>query len=333
MFYGSGVYRMMGRGQVVILAYHRVLTRQEAEEQYVAPGMYVLEEVFEAQAQFVSENFEVLSLSELLRIWQSGSLRLNQRHCVLTFDDGWGDNYTRAFPVLKRYKLPASIFLVSEFVGTSKVFWPEQLRVVLSKLAERRNFDRPHLSALLSDHMESQVVDIVLRGIESGRPGSGWIDVAIDACKKRPAASASDLIGRLTEGDSGECTTKPSLLNWAEIQEMSKHGVTFGSHSCTHAILTSESFSKMKGEVENSGQQLKMRLESYIPVFCYPNGSYDQNVRACVAEAGYAAALSLDGGAEASRPRDLYALKRVMIHNDISRNSALFALHSLGWSR
>jgi UDP-2,3-diacylglucosamine pyrophosphatase LpxH len=83
------------------------------------------------------KRFTVLSLNELLERWRTDQLDASKAYCVITFDDGWQDNYQYAFPVLKHYGLPATIFLATDFIGTDRWFWPDQHHQILDRLLGR----------------------------------------------------------------------------------------------------------------------------------------------------------------------------------------------------
>lgn len=121
----------------MVLAYHRVLTNDDLRRQSVQPGMYVLDTVFEQQMMFVKQNFTVLSLQDLLGLWKGDVWDEHARYCVITFDDGWLDNYRHAYPVLKRLCLPATIFLPTDYVGSDEWFWPDQLAFLCKAATDR----------------------------------------------------------------------------------------------------------------------------------------------------------------------------------------------------
>ena len=93
--------------------------------------MYVTTDTFDRQIQFLKKKFEVVHLEELLSNVLSG--RQIGRHCAITFDDGWLDNYTQAFPILTKYQIPATIFLSTGLIGTNRLFWPEEFSLLHSK--------------------------------------------------------------------------------------------------------------------------------------------------------------------------------------------------------
>jgi hypothetical protein len=142
-FHASSIYRWRHRGKVAVLMYHRVLTKDELARYPVQPGMYVLDSVFAQQMSFVRSNFTVLSLQELLDLWQRGEWSAHARYCVITFDDGWLDNYRHAYPVLKQLRMPATIFLPTDYVGRNEWFWPDQLAVLCKVIADRKQRQEP----------------------------------------------------------------------------------------------------------------------------------------------------------------------------------------------
>ena len=119
-------------------------------------------------------------------------------------------------------------------------------------------------------------------------------------------------------------TRSEEMLNWNEIKEMGQQNISFGSHTCNHEILTNIPLNKVQDELQKSGEELQ-GLDSYIPVFCYPNGNYNDDIQRLVSESGYVAAVTTQQGAEVSDPLNLFALKRVGVHEDISSTNSLFS--------
>ena len=105
VYYATGHLKTRLKGKVTILMYHRVLSEKELAQQYVQHGMYVLDNVFEKQMQFLKEHFQILSFIELLNLWKENKFDKSKRYCVITFDDGWLDNYIYAYPILKKNNL------------------------------------------------------------------------------------------------------------------------------------------------------------------------------------------------------------------------------------
>lgn len=112
----------IGRNGLTILTYHSISNENEPDET-------VTPEVFERQLQYIGENYKVISLEEGIEYLQtdvgkaSGSI-------VITFDDGYSDNYYNAYPLLKKHNFPATIFLITGFVKNDggKYLSPSQIQ-------------------------------------------------------------------------------------------------------------------------------------------------------------------------------------------------------------
>lgn len=303
--------------------YHRVITEKELEQQYVQPGMYVKEVFFDLQMAFLKENFEIISFKKLLALWENRIYDESKRYCIITFDDGWLDNYLYAFPVLKRYQIPATIFLPTSFIGTDHWFWPDQIGYLLKNIFLEYN------DAALHERMQ----DITnkhdwLKGLNLKD-----IDSVIAECKKMPDETIGDLIDMMEHSFNIVHPKERLLVNWHEIEEMSNNDISFGSHSCSHKILTKYPISEIQAELKESMRMLQGEKGNFIPVFCYPNGNYNTTIENLVKDAGYKAAVSTKFGYEADLPDDLFSLKRIGVHNDISKTIPLFTLNLSGLIR
>jgi len=281
------------RGKAMILMYHRVLPRAELASAFVQPGMYVTPDTFERHLVFLRAHFDVLPLRDLLRRWQSGDWGTSARYCAVTFDDGWLDNYRYAYPLLRDYAIPATIFLPTDLVGTDGSLWPDRL----GQLLQRR---------------------------QRGSPDE-W-DAAIERAKYLCEAERDDVIAALAD-EVGDDQPVRRLMNWAEVEELSHHGISFGSHSMTHANLTRLGARALDRELRASLDALRARPIDWVPVLAYPNGDHTPGVAAAARAAGYDAALTTRPGFERRQPPDLFRLRRIGVHEDVTPSVPLLALH------
>lgn len=301
MYWASPHFLSRVRGQAIVFMYHRVLPRPAVASAYVQPGMYVTPETFERHLEFVRTHFEVLSFHELLRKWRDRQWDAAARYCVLTFDDGWLDNYRHAWPLLRAYAMPATIFLPTDLIGTRATLWPERLGRLLSRRAYGTSDD--------------------------------WDD-QIERAKALGDEERHDFIEALAEdlGDDGGPTR--TLMNWQEVEELSEHGISFGSHTASHANLTRLNGAALDRELCLSLDAIHARSVDAVPVLAYPNGDCTDAVAAAAKAAGYSAAVTTVPGLEGPRPRDLFRLRRVGVHEDMTRSIPRLALHiarQAGW--
>ncbi len=94
--------------RTLILTYHRVY-----------PGHHIDPETFEYQMRIIRERFQMLTLDEAVQ-FARGQLELKKDGAAITFDDGWADNFIYAYPILKKYGVPATIFTPTSFIGENQ---------------------------------------------------------------------------------------------------------------------------------------------------------------------------------------------------------------------
>jgi peptidoglycan/xylan/chitin deacetylase (PgdA/CDA1 family) len=114
MFLG-GFHELLLRNAAVVVAFHRVHDTLDPS------GLTVSLETFERYCAFFKQHFHVVPLRDLVDKLHDG-VRL-RHHLAITFDDGYLDNYENAAPVLERLSLPATFFVVTQFMGSTAVPW------------------------------------------------------------------------------------------------------------------------------------------------------------------------------------------------------------------
>lgn len=284
------------RGRVLILGYHRVLPDRAVEHQFVQRGMYVTPGVLETHVRFLRRHFRIISFEEFLRLEESREWEPDVRYCVITFDDGWLDNYTYAYPVLRRYDVPATIFVSTALIGSEEWMWPDKLGWLLTR-----------------------------SGWRGATPAA--TDAIIERCKRLSHRAIEDLLAETAKRFRVCVPRQRMFLEWDQIREMSTGGIAFGSHGATHRVLPGLPAADVCAEVTGSMQSLRQELPNPLPVFCYPNGDHDAAVVSQVQAAGYRAAVSTLPGAEAWDGADRFRLRRIGVHNDVSADVPLFAFH------
>lgn len=308
------------KGQVLILMYHRVIPRSEIATTYVQPGMYVTPQTLEHHLRFLTAHFELLSFQDLLDKWRQDSLDSSARYCVVTFDDGWRDNYLYAYPLLRAYHVPAIIFLPTDLIGTRDWLWPDQLGHLLHRHRSRAG---ARLSQVLAPFARRYPGLTALNG--RGMPEV--FDSIIELAKTMSDEARDEFLQSLDDDSGSKAPHDRRFLDWDQAREMSRDGIAFGSHSCTHAILSGLDGTRLRHELRQSLDVLREQRVNHVPVISYPNGDYTDTVAAEAGAEGYQAAVTTDPGLESRRPADLFRLRRIAVHEDVSRSAPLLALH------
>jgi len=323
------------RGEFVILMYHRALDENEGDRDFTQPGMYVSRKVFEKQIAFLSEKYRIISLKDLVGLI-SRKQKMPSNSLVITFDDGWRDNYLYAFPVLKKHKVPAVIFLTTDFIDSENMFWFYRASLLMtgSKLSRRE------LNELIARHenREGSSVELHRGGSDEPKNVSSDRDWFIDRLKKLDAGEITavlDDLSAITKQSDDIIKESNSMLSWEEVRKMNKQGIDFGSHGCSHRIMTGLSDAEITEELTESKRVIEEKLGGEVVLFAYPNGDYNDRIREQVKECGYICALATGGKRSKQNFDDLFSLRRINMHDGVSVgpgggfSRAMFSLHIL----
>jgi peptidoglycan/xylan/chitin deacetylase (PgdA/CDA1 family) len=289
--------------------------------------MYVTKQAFALQMQYIARYYRVIDAEELFRALRNGE-KLPTNACVLTFDDGWVDTYRCALPVLKQHNFPAIVFLVSEYVGTQRWFWPEKIMLLVSRYL---------LSGGAEASWASTCETLVRTGVErvlvAPRLSPTQKIHAVIESLKAIAPHDRDLAIRELEGVLAVhgvefAYSERLIMNWDEVVEMSKHRIAFGAHTKTHAILTQIPAPEAAAEIADSKIPIEEHLGAACTFFCYPNGNYNTEIKERVM-AHYGGAFTVRQGFVQSGD-DPFLLKRIGMREAASFTRALFACKASG---
>jgi peptidoglycan/xylan/chitin deacetylase (PgdA/CDA1 family) len=287
--------RRLARGQVLVLGFHRVLPEEAFRQSCSLDGILLTETTFAEMLAYLKPRFVFLTLEEFLAL-RAGNGKTSRAACLLTFDDGWKDNYRTAYPCLKKFGVPATIFLVTGMVNSSETFWVERLHEVW-----RDKIRREEIRGLLAS--------------DPAAPRQGELEGVIEYLKHMPAQRRGQILQRVipARAVAEQKETIDSILTWEQVRAMRNDGVDFGSHTHTHPLLTYESDEAIERELRVARQALEERLGLPARAFAYPNGTWDARVREHVKRTGYECAFTTERGW--SRPdEDPYSIRRVLLH-------------------
>ena len=300
VLYRCGLLEIGGvgvRGKLIVFNYHRIAPEAPAFTTPLDEGVFgPTSSVFEQQISWLKRNMRLLCERELIEIMDSG--RYPSEPCALiTFDDGYLDNYTLAYPILKRLGAPAIFFIPSYLIESRTVGWWDSIAYLVKKsrkTAIQWNGDTYPL----------------------GRRGA-VIELFNQKMKLEPAAKTKDLVERLAEA-CGEPLPDPQLQNsqlmsWDQIREMSRD-MAIGSHGHTHTVLATLDVRAQKQELEISKSILERRISKPVTSIAYPVGGrehFTMETEKAAEQRGYRAAFSFATGTNSWNGMDRFAIGRV----------------------
>ena len=273
----------------------------------------------------LQQYFDIIHLSEWIKLKNAGA-ELPSQACAITFDDGWIDNYEYAFPILQEMDSPATIFLVSDMIGTNQLFWPERLARMISDISQNmpENWSHTNLEWLTNTTTSYQFSDTL--------PTREELSEIISHAKQLQDDEINSRLDTITaELGLSNSIPEPSLLNWEQILEMTGSGlVETGSHTLHHVRLNEKiSEDTLTDEIILSKQEIEKHIGKQVNSFCFPNGDYSSMAMDYVSK-NYKCAVTTKTGWN-TLSTDNYLLRRIGIHEDIAYDKTAFLSRISGW--
>lgn len=305
ILYHTGAFdavRVFQRNRVIILMYHRFSDKPEPFK--------IPKDVFEKQIRFLHKRYNFISLQHYAEVLEGAKEHLPPNSIILTIDDGYRDNYSYGYPILKKYAIPATIFLTTDFISCRQWLWANKLEFIL-KNTEYKRFSFPLNGSSTSFDVSNF---------------SNWHETQLtifNYCTLIPDKEKNNLLDSLAKDLKVE--VPPTAvgdflpLSWEQIREMQKNGITFGSHTCSHPILSRLPEPEIEREVRLSKAVMEQELDTDIDLFCYPNGKsedFSENVVSVLRNNGFRAAVTTICGHNLKGAEDPYRLKRVSISSE-----------------
>jgi peptidoglycan/xylan/chitin deacetylase (PgdA/CDA1 family) len=272
LFYYSGLtnlWRLSNRGkpQVWILGYHQIDRSS-----------------FQAHLRYLIKHYKIVSLHEAY-LMLLGKRELRPGALALTFDDGHRSFYRQVFPLLQKYRVPATLFVATDFMGTGKLYWFDWVDAIIDQTKAR----------------DLQIGDQVYAIPEGDRSSlKGRVHVHLKAMPEEKKNAALEAMAAQGGYQASQIPEETKVIDWTQAAEMQASGlVDIGGHTCSHPILTRIPGSVARQEISESKRILQTRLGASVDFFAYPNGGAEdinQEIVRYVKEAGYLAAVTLIEG-------------------------------------
>ena len=308
--------QLPARDSLLVLNYHRI---GNSDEDLFDPGVFsATADRFNEQISYLKRHVSLVTLEEALA-FIDGSLKEKVRRCrvLITFDDGYLDNYDIAYPILRSHGAQGIFFLATGMVGSCQVPWWDHI-AYLVKTTRRRRFSLRYPAGL--------VVDIDRNGLTES------LEAVLKLYKQPDNSDPARFIRELAEEAKGEELpgTLRRFLNWDEAREMSRGGMAIGSHTHSHHVLSQLEPERQCEELSESRAILKEKLGIEADVLAYPVGrkaSFLDRTQRIARDAGYRAAFSSYGGTNLQGKTSPYDVKRTkMVSQSWSRFRARTAV-------
>jgi peptidoglycan/xylan/chitin deacetylase (PgdA/CDA1 family) len=297
-----------GGNYLTVLCYHRILDRPpdfpfDDDLVSASPAQ------FEEELGFIEKRYRVINFT-MLREHVEREKRLPERSLVITFDDGYLDNYEVAFPILRRRGLTAVMFVTAGFMGARRLFWWDRLALVAKTARARRaSIEEPlPLAFDLDAFPDAQTAARHL----------------IHTAKTLPESGKELLIGRLADALGAEIDESrfSMTMNWEQLREMSAAGIEIGAHSINHPIFSNVDAGLLAREVSGSKELIEREIGREVISFGAPGRgripaaekrAFELALGELVRSSGYSFSTMYQWGLVQERSFDPFAIRRIGI--------------------
>ncbi|KKR33249.1 MAG: Polysaccharide deacetylase [Candidatus Gottesmanbacteria bacterium GW2011_GWC2_39_8] len=235
----------------------------------------VTPDLFERQMIFFKQNYNVCSLEELLSCIREKNMKKNM--LSVTFDDGFKNNIEFAYTILLRWKIPATIFLVSDLMDNKTLFWRNKLAYIFNSGLKSKFFDF----------------------LPKNHPGKLCNSLTNCKLRHRDILTAIDLVFKQENINERELAQSNRFyIGPDDIESIDSSIISFGCHTRTHPVLSELSRDEQRDEILGSYEKISKILDDECLPFAYPFGTkydFNEDSKQLAIEAGCTSILKCEG--------------------------------------
>lgn len=297
--------------QLMVINYHRIGNSTMTD---LDPGVFSTDSNgLDSHIKALRRRFTFISPSEALDVVE---MRVTPKEplLLLTFDDGYRDNLTQAYPVLESNGLKAIFFVVTSYLESPQVPWWDRLARLVRAIAARNS----STTVAMPDNRKLEITPFnlqhsirqVLACFKTCNPSEQQkfeIVLIKLAGTDSPEIRTTDYPGK----DSVGISDSDLMMTWGDVKTLHSAGMTIGAHSHTHRILSSLDKASQHDEIRSSKRILENHLNSQIDFLAFPDGkreTFNSETMREAQDAGFRAAFSFYGGTNLAgniRPFDI----------------------------
>ena len=258
LFARCGITRLFqkhSRPGLIIINYHRLKENDIATdfcEEIYGPNIGL----FEKQMRWLAENTDVLSEDDLVD-FVNGEKPFSRRGVIVTFDDGYIDNYTLAYPLLKVLNLPAIFFISTSLIEERHLGWWDIIDYMIKRSGKN------------SIRFKGEKIQI--ESNEEKKDAANTLRTHICNTADCDPKLVLDNLSFETDVDYPSLKSQDKeLMTWEQINEVEMNGIRIGSHTHTHKILSTLDIGEQMTEMEISKRVLEENLRTTIKSIAYP---------------------------------------------------------------
>jgi peptidoglycan/xylan/chitin deacetylase (PgdA/CDA1 family) len=297
---------------LIVVAYHRV-NHADAIAGLDPDLIDATPEAFESQMRFFRDHFQGVTVQEVIDAID-GRAALPPNPLLVTFDDGYLDNFRHALPILQRTGMRAVFFVSTGYMNKRRLFWWDRIWITIHEAkvdAVTLDYPQPQMLSLATPEARAAAVQRANRIVKDtfALDLERFLDGLTRACgvawsPEREAALAAD-----------------TIMGWEEVAALHAAGMQVQSHTRSHRVIETLPEGELAAELAGARTDLEQRLRTEVRSIAYPVGrsiADRGHIRKALAAAGYRIGFTSLNGTNAVGASDVYDLRRLMIDRAFS---------------
>lgn len=315
---------------ILVLLYHGVTDQSAGKFNNLRNynEKHLNKNTFEKQIESINNSCEVISIDQLVHYWNT-NYEVKKPTAVITFDDGFKNNYSIAKPILEKYEVPATFYISTGNVNDQELFWVDLLEIIFSntKIKEINSKTFPNIYSFFPN--QKNKINIVNR--LSKIKVLNLVKKKLKVCDPKFRVKKINNIAIELKVENyykmDKCNSEYSILSWDEVRDIdSKDLFTIGGHSRWHNILSKLSGIDLEEEINGSIKDIKNNLGIFSGHYAYPEGQkehFNSETIEALKKFGVKACPSAIQGLAEIPSQSLFNFKRVMVGIDSSSNKLI----------
>lgn len=328
LLYYSGTYHVLkywNRYRIIIFYVHGVVDKN-THAAWTPLRQQTYTRAFERSLRRLRRHYRFISLDDAIEML-AGTVSIKPYCMVVTFDDGFRNNVTYAMPILKKYCIPATIYLTTGNIEDREPFWFDRLDYALqSKKLDGLMVEIGGEQITLHTSSRHGMISTcyqMINAIKSRKDDDAELLQTISAVISMLESKHGRKLKDIFEVDEWS-----ALLTWDEIRKAANQGMTFGGHAVNHVRLPFVSKNEGKAQLIQSKDMIESKTARACNHFAYPNGDFDDSSANLVQECGYRSAVTVLEGSNKVGD-DLYKLRRYSF--PVYEDKSLVMAKVCGW--
>lgn len=308
--------RYFDKPSLTVFNFHRLRENPHTSTEFDDGVFSITCDDFRTQLQWIKANTHLMSENDLLDCLKTGRA-VPSRSSMITFDDGYADNYTLALPILKELGIPAIFFISTKLIEDREVGWWDLITYLVKKTKraeislDGKTFPLGEKSDLAIEAFQRRMT------LSDARENTTFIEDLAAACEV--SLPTSEVMGR-------ECMT------WDQILACANAGIAIGSHAHSHPALATLKPEAQLDEIARSKMILEAKLGKAVRSFAYPVGGYEhftQVTKNLVRDCGYEMAFSYHTGINPGIGLDSFDIRRIAAPDETELYAGVFTMPTI----